>query len=351
MKKRALEMIKIGSIYAGAVLGAGFASGQELMLFFVRYGVRGLWGAAAAGLLFAVFGIMILSRSHELHANGYQQYFSAIFGKRISAILCLVVEVFLAISFVVMISGSGALFLERFSVSPVWGILITLLLCYWVFRNDLTGLSVINFILTPLMVVGITVTSVYYLITQDTSVWASLGTMGGYFMVSAVTYVSYNMLTASAVLVPVGKIAADRRTAAAGGAIGGLALLLVVLLSCFALYFAQKKIVGAELPLLMLSQELGSAMYFLYSLVLYMAMITTAVATGFSIVERFAQRGVRKRTATFWVCLFTLPLSFIQFSSLVKTCYSFFGYLGLLLLCGITYDYIKSKIGAKRRKT
>ena len=42
--------------YLGAVIGAGFASGQEIMQFFVNYGSCGLTGALTATFLFALMG-------------------------------------------------------------------------------------------------------------------------------------------------------------------------------------------------------------------------------------------------------------------------------------------------------
>lgn len=35
--------IKIIFVIIGAVIGAGFASGQEIYLFFYSYGIKGLW--------------------------------------------------------------------------------------------------------------------------------------------------------------------------------------------------------------------------------------------------------------------------------------------------------------------
>lgn len=48
--------VRIGLTYAGTVIGAGFASGQELLQFFASYGWFGLLGVCVATILFTVFG-------------------------------------------------------------------------------------------------------------------------------------------------------------------------------------------------------------------------------------------------------------------------------------------------------
>ncbi len=39
-----MDLLAVMGLYVGGVIGAGFASGQELVVFFVRYGAGGLVG-------------------------------------------------------------------------------------------------------------------------------------------------------------------------------------------------------------------------------------------------------------------------------------------------------------------
>jgi hypothetical protein len=50
----------IAAAFAGTLIGAGFASGQELMQFFVVFGARGLWGVSLAALLSSGLGALIM---------------------------------------------------------------------------------------------------------------------------------------------------------------------------------------------------------------------------------------------------------------------------------------------------
>jgi len=51
--------------YLGAVVGAGFVSGQEVVQFFVQYGRLGWWGAIIAALLFALLGGILMQIAHH----------------------------------------------------------------------------------------------------------------------------------------------------------------------------------------------------------------------------------------------------------------------------------------------
>ncbi len=337
MQKKAKNLIKISAIYVGTVLGAGFASGQELMLFFVRFYRRGLLGCLLAGGLFCLLGQQILKRSFHLKERTHRAFLTEVFGKRAATFLGFVTEVFLSISFCVMLSGSGAFFAERLSVSPVIGILLTDVLCLFVFLYDLKGLSLLNVIFSPLMLLGTVAVAVYAIWMGTVPAFLPPVNRHALFLPYALFYVGYNMLTATAVLVPTAGLAEDEKTAGRGGLLGGALLTGMVFLCCLALFFTES-VWSSELPMLLLSEQAGAVAYGIYSVVLFMAMLTTAVSTGFSVIQSLGNAGVKKRPAACLVCLISVPLSFIEFSVLVKSCYVFFGILGIWLVAGILYD-------------
>ena len=47
--------------YAAAVIGAGFASGQEIISFFVKYGKYSIIGVLLSCIIFSVFAYAVLS--------------------------------------------------------------------------------------------------------------------------------------------------------------------------------------------------------------------------------------------------------------------------------------------------
>ena len=55
------KVLKIASAFVGIIVGAGFASGQEILLYFTSFGHMGTFAAILATALFAYLG-MILTR-------------------------------------------------------------------------------------------------------------------------------------------------------------------------------------------------------------------------------------------------------------------------------------------------
>lgn len=60
-KDRIKRDIIMAFAYVGVLAGAGLASGQELMKYFVGFGVPGLVAVIITGILHVVFGYILLS--------------------------------------------------------------------------------------------------------------------------------------------------------------------------------------------------------------------------------------------------------------------------------------------------
>ena len=50
--KNKKSIFAISNIYISAVVGAGFATGQEIMTFFTRYGIKSFVGITISTMLF-----------------------------------------------------------------------------------------------------------------------------------------------------------------------------------------------------------------------------------------------------------------------------------------------------------
>ena len=67
------NIARIAANFAGTIIGAGFASGQELTQFFVAYGSMGLTGLLITCLLFTWLTIQVLEISYQIHATSYHE--------------------------------------------------------------------------------------------------------------------------------------------------------------------------------------------------------------------------------------------------------------------------------------
>ena len=100
----------------GALVGAGFASGQEIYLFFYRYGKNGILGIFLCSLIFGIIIYKTLNIIRQNEINTYKDFLNIIFKnkKYLSNLTNIIVNIFLCMTFFIMISGFGAYFYQEF---------------------------------------------------------------------------------------------------------------------------------------------------------------------------------------------------------------------------------------------
>ena len=96
------NIFKIASVYTALILGAGFLSGQELSIFFVQYGNKGLAGLVLSGFLFVFVAGATLSICYQNNLKSYTEFINYVVGKKLSFCLEIVVVLFL---FIIKLGG------------------------------------------------------------------------------------------------------------------------------------------------------------------------------------------------------------------------------------------------------
>ena len=104
---RLLTIARVAATYAGTVIGAGFASGQELLQFFVSYGPLGVLSMALAGILFAFLGSRVMELGYLLRASSYHELLYYVCGRRLGMLLDWATALFLFGGLCIMLSGTG----------------------------------------------------------------------------------------------------------------------------------------------------------------------------------------------------------------------------------------------------
>lgn len=335
---------QIAFVYIGLVIGAGFASGREIMQYFNFRSNTDFSGIILAAFLFVLIAWLILRRAHRLQVFDYDDYVRAV-APRGGRVLMLFTLLYMFCGFFVMLSGSGALSAEVLHTPKLFGILFMAVLCFLVFAFDIKGIVFVNSILVPFMLLGILyicISSIFFAESPAFHLYF-LDDIKNNILVSAVCYVSYNTITAGAVLVPLAR-QADQRSLLRGAWIGGMTLgvLIVIIWIANGLYFGS--LWYSEIPMFKLAELHGSAAKWIYSAVLLMSICTTAISQGFGILSYFRAQTLRQRLLCAAVlCIAALPFAMLGFSSLVDHLYGVFGFLGLLWLLWILIDAIRSR--------
>ena len=128
--RKNLSVYTIAAAYIGTVVGAGFATGQEVLQFFGFFGKWGIAGAALSALVFMFYGVIILDLGHRLQAKSYLPIIQEFAGKRLSQLIDYIILFFLFGMVVTMNAGSGAIFTEQFHLPAVWATFLMAVLTF-----------------------------------------------------------------------------------------------------------------------------------------------------------------------------------------------------------------------------
>lgn len=147
------NIIKAVCVIIGTVIGAGFASGKEIYVFFNQYGEMGLLGILVASILTGIIIYRVLTQIRNIETKNYNHYLEKIQMKpRIKEILNCIINIFLLASFYIMIAGFCAYFKQEFGFPTMIVGTIVSLLCYITFMNHIDGVIKMNTILIPFLI-------------------------------------------------------------------------------------------------------------------------------------------------------------------------------------------------------
>ena len=151
----------------GALIGAGFASGQEIYLFFYRFGIFGIFGLILCSFLIGlVINKTFLVMYENEKINNYQDFLNEIFGSKknkylnLSYISNIIINIFLLMTFYIMISGFGAYFEQEFNISRIIGAVILATLSFFILIKGVEGVTKVNSIIVPVLIILILIISI-----------------------------------------------------------------------------------------------------------------------------------------------------------------------------------------------
>ena len=352
--KKSLSSFTIAATYVGTVVGAGFASGQEVLQFFGFFGIWGLIGIAIATALFIFFGNVIMQIGHNLGARSHEPVIREVGGRGISSIIDWTITFFLFGVVVTMAAGSGAIFVEQFGRAAFWGSLLMVVL------PAITVLLGVNRVIesislvAPILLLSVlslglwTVFSNLAGFTGNLSLFNTTGAAIPNWPASAVLYVSYNIVLAVAVLAPLGALSRPEKIRS-GAVLGGLGLGLGVLAIASAIIALAPQVGGLEVPMIAIAGGVSPLVRTLYSIVLIAEVYTTAVAGLYGFAARLAEPESRNyKLLTVGTAAGGFVLAQFGFSTLVGTLFPAVGFAGLLLLGALTYYYFRPSLAEGR---
>ncbi|MHA5282011.1 YkvI family membrane protein [Corynebacterium sp. CQ3829_602738] len=352
----------ISFAFIGTVVGAGFASGQEAMLYFSAFGTQGIWGAVLGSALMLIAGVTILQLGSFFQAKEHMEVLGSISSKVMGWILDIATIVTLFSIGFVMFAGAGANLNQQFGI-PVWiGAVLMLAATIGFGMLDVDKVTGAIGALTPFLLVFVIFGCGWTLINAHPD-WSALNAAAAQvdtslpnWWIAALNYTGLNVMCVVSMALVIGGNHLDTRAAGLGGLFGGIGYLVMLMLLALALLVKIETVEGQDMPLLTLISDINPTMGLIMSLVIFGMIFATCLGMFFALGKRLARgREDKFRVIFISACLIGFVLSFVGFQQLVSTVYPILGYLGLLLIVVMTIAWVRGipklrKEGDRRRR-
>jgi len=336
-----LSGLKIAAVYASVFLGAGFASGRELIEYFVSYGWIGLWGLIIAGVLFALVGWAVLRICKRESINDYSGFMRFLLGEKLGIFTEFLVVAFLFCLFVAMIAGGGATANQAFNIPFSFGAIIVGVVVFAILCFGLNGIVKVNVVLAPFMLIGGIFVGLFSFFSHTTYAFALLHLHGGavssiVWLLSAKVYASYNLVTGIPVLTATAPLAVNKFDAVIGGVLGGGVITILGISMSLPLFLHYTDVAALEIPFLYIVIQHGNFFNGLYLTILISALLTTAACNAFAVLEWLKAHSRIKAAAI--LCVLGVIASHVGFSVIVAYVYPVFGLVGLFKIIVILWN-------------
>ena len=322
----------------GALIGAGFASGQEMYLFFYRFGVYGILGLVLCSSLIGMTIYKTFLIIHNKNINDYQDFLNEIFyrGKKkpknkflnLSYISNIIVNIFLLITFYIMISGFGAYFEQEFKIHRIIGAIFLAIICFLILLKDIEGVKKVNSVVVPILICIISIISFMNIKTIDIN---RINLKHNYnWIMQAIVYCSYNMILVIPILVGLKKYVKNKKqiktiSIVSGSIVFFLAISIFLWLTNINICFD-----NLEMPAVYVIDTKFPNFSWIYGIVILLSIFSTAISIGISFLKNVMKNKKNYPQFVAIMCISGVIISNFGFSNLVRILFPIFGYLGIV---------------------
>ncbi|HZK34733.1 MAG TPA: hypothetical protein VFD33_05425 [Bacillota bacterium] len=335
-----LDGIKIAMAYVGTVIGAGFATGQEILQFFTKYGYNAVYAIGVTTLLFIVVGRKILVLSRRLDAPSFGLLIDHVFGP-----VSPLVNIYLAISYILicgaMFAGAGALSNELFGTPYILGAFFIATCTLIVSLLGVKGILATNSVIVPFITIFTLVLLLNVLTTNNKTLVSGGISAGQVFplLKTAITYASFNLILSIGVLAPLGGAVKDIKSLYIGSVLGGGILGLLMLASHTSMLYYVPDVFNKEIPIMLIVDGLGKPFMIFYGVIIWMEIFSTAIGNLFSIDTLVREKSkTQSNIPAVVICAAALFICLFGFSNIVQWFYPALGVLGFVLV-GMIFIY------------
>ncbi|MBQ3662326.1 MAG: hypothetical protein II907_09915 [Firmicutes bacterium] len=327
-----LSVLRIGLIYTGCLVGAGFASGREAWQFFGVFGKYGYAGALVATLLYIGVGLMTVTIAHRKNTGDVSALINPTNNKPLNTFVGVMMCFFLLVAYVALTAAGGALLESKTGLSHAVGSLVICLLCIITALGGFSSISDKAGKISPVLVAGTLVLGIYLIVTHTQQV-ADLqphraSKVASHWLTAVIGYVGYNASAAVPVLGQCAMHSDSPRKSLRGAALGGVILGTCTLILFLATSTDPQLSGQSSFPMMDLCERVFPVLGKVYAVLLLLAIFMTQTTVFYGFTTKLGDQRYSKQIA--WaVGLAGYACSLYGYYNFVANIVPLVGYLSL----------------------
>lgn len=328
------NVLKVVFVIIGTLIGAGFASGQEVYLFFFSYGMKGLIGILISSIIIGVVIYSTFNILNKYKINTYKDFLNILIPKntKLKIIANFIINIFILITFFIMIAGFGAYFEQEIGINRLVGSLILAIITFIVFMTSIKGVVKVNELIVPILIgfifiIGIISIKDIHILNLENYV---IKTNYTNFALSAVLYSSYNSILLIPVLITLNNYVKNKKQIFYISFISAIVTMLLSVIIFLLLVRVDVDISKLEMPVVYVVSNMFKILRYIYGVIILGSIFTTAISLGVSFLQNTAKNKKGYTQISIIMCITSVIISKFGFSNLVSLLYPIFGYLGLI---------------------
>lgn len=341
----------VAGTYLAFVIGSGFASGQEILQYFTVHG----YGAFLAILVYFVAAVLMDTefirtgqREQFEKNNGIYKYYC---GKYLGSFYDYFTNLFLYMSFIVMLSGSGATMQQHYGLPTYIGIILTAIIVGLTVTLGMGRIARILSKIGPLLIIFTIIICIINIFIGPLSIEAGVAAISNLDITSASStwylsvfnYLGFSILWAAPFLSTFGKTLNSQKQAVVGQMVGELLFSLTCLIVVLAMLTNITLMDGTQIPTLALGGNISPIFGSLFTIIILLSIYSTAVPLLYLPTTRFIDEKTRKgKIIMIAMSLIGVVIALtLPFNELMNYIYVVNGYVGVPFLVFVFIKVIR----------
>lgn len=339
------NVFKIVFVIIGTLIGAGFASGQEIYVFFFSYGIKGFIGIIISSVVMGVLIYKTLGIINKYNINSYKDLLDILIKNKkenkyfnFKNIINLIINIFILVTFFIMIAGFGAYFEQQFGINSLVGSSILAILNFVIFLTSVKGVIKANELLVPMLIVFLVIIGFINIIDINIVKLGNyiIRTNQSNYILSAIIYSSYNSILLIPVLITLKKYINTKKQILFISLISTIIVILLAIIIFLILIRVDVDITKLEMPAVYVVSNIFKFLEIIYGFIILGSIFTTSISLGTSFLQNVSKNKKSYTQIAAIMCITSVLISKIGFSNLINLLYPIFGYLGLIQIWRIS---------------